>query len=98
LAGVVRSQLLDLSTGSCSLVRKDGDEARLAYVTDRLGQPAIRYHFLDVQAYHSDSAVASNQIIANFLPFKGDRWTWLPRWMALLYVFGNPEIQFHAKK
>jgi hypothetical protein len=49
------------------LCEKDCDEARPAYVTDRLGQPAVPDHPLDVQAFHSESAVASNPIMANFM-------------------------------
>lgn len=55
------------ATGTFSLVREYVDEATPAYIGNRSGQPAVPDHPLDVQAFHSDFAVARNQFIGNFV-------------------------------
>jgi len=67
LAGVIRGHLLNLSTGTFGLVRKDSDEARPSYVGYRSGESIVLDHPLDVQAFDSNLAIARNQIVGNFL-------------------------------
>jgi len=45
-----------------------GDEARPCYLANRQGKSAVPDHSLDVQAFHSNPAVARNQVIGNFVP------------------------------
>jgi len=68
LASVVREHSLYFTTGSFNLVREYYDEARPGHVANRLGKPVVPDHPSDVQAFHSDLAVAGNQIIRNFVP------------------------------
>jgi len=68
LARVVRGHLSNLTTGPFSLVGQRRDEGRPAYVANRLGKPGVPEHPLDVQAFHSDLAVARNQFVRNFVP------------------------------
>jgi hypothetical protein len=67
LTGSVRGYLDYLTTSSFSLVRQYCDEARPGYVGNRSGKPAVPDHPSDIQAFHSELAVARNQIIRNFM-------------------------------
>jgi len=67
LARVVRGHLFNLATGPFSLVGQYCDEGRPSYIAYRSGKPGVPDHPLDVQAFHSDLAVARNQIIRDFV-------------------------------
>ena len=65
LARVVRGHLFYFTTGSLSLVCEYGDEARPCYVRNRSSKSVVPDHPLDVQAFHSNLAVARDQVIGN---------------------------------
>ena len=51
--------------GPCSLGLEGADKAGPAGISDRLGQSAVPEHLLDIQALHSNQAVAIQQRIRN---------------------------------
>ena len=53
-------------TGTCSLVRQDLDKAGPASVRDCSAHPVAPQHPLDVQAFHRDQPVATDQIQGGF--------------------------------
>jgi hypothetical protein len=67
LTRVVRRHLFYLATSLHNFVGQYVDEARPAYIGNRSAKPVILDHALHVQAFHSDFAVARNQIIGNFV-------------------------------
>ena len=68
LARVVRGHLDYFTTSSFSFVSEHFDEAQTRPTSAiALASLSIPDHALDVQAFHSDFAVAGNQIIGNFV-------------------------------
>ena len=67
LARVVRGHLFYFTTSLCNFVCEYGDEARPCDVANRSGKSAVPLHPLDVQAFHSNLAVARDQVIGNFV-------------------------------
>jgi hypothetical protein len=68
LARVVRGHLFYFTTSLCNFVCEYGDEARPCYVGNRSSKSVVPDHPLDVQAFHSNLAVARDQVIGNFVP------------------------------
>src|SRR5271165_5576128 len=68
LARVVRGHLFYFTTSLCNFVCEYGDEARPCDVGNSSGKSVVPDHPLDVQAFHSNPAVARNQVIGNFVP------------------------------
>jgi hypothetical protein len=67
LARVVREHLFYFTTSLCNFVCEYGDEARPCDVGNRSGKSVVPDHPLDVQAFHSNLAVARDQVIGNFV-------------------------------
>src|SRR5271165_3811013 len=65
LARVVRGHLFYFTTSLCNFVCEYGDEARPCYVGNRSGKSVVPDHPLDVQAFHSNLAVARDQVVRN---------------------------------
>lgn len=55
------------STGFFGFVLQDANETGPTGVTDRAGQPAVLDHPSDVQAFHSDQAVATDQTTSDLM-------------------------------
>ncbi len=68
LARVVREHLFYFTSSLCNFVCEYGDEARPCDVGNRSGKSVVPDHPLDVQAFHSNLAVARDQVIGNFVP------------------------------
>src|SRR5271165_5904554 len=68
LARVVRGHLSYFTTSLCNFVCEYGDEARPCYVGNRSSKSVVPDHPLDVQAFHSNPAVARDQVVGNFVP------------------------------
>ena len=67
LARVVREHLFYFTTSLCNFVCEYGDEARPRYVGNRSGKSVVPLHPLDVQAFHSNPAIARDQVIGNLV-------------------------------
>src|SRR5208283_5600850 len=68
LARVVRRHLFYFTTSLCNFVCEHFDEARPCYVGNRSSKSVVPLHPLDVQAFHSNPAVARDQVVGNFVP------------------------------
>lgn len=68
LARISRVNSFYFGTGSLSLVFEYIDEARPCDIGNRPSMPAALDHSLDVQAFHSDFAIAGNYQIRNLVP------------------------------
>src|SRR5277367_5448923 len=67
LARVVREHLFYFTTSLRNFVFEYCDEARPCDVGNRSGKSVVPDHPLDIQAFHSNLAVARNQVIGNFV-------------------------------
>jgi hypothetical protein len=67
LAGTIREHFDYFSPSLRNFVGEYFDEARPCYIGNRSGKPGVLDHALHVQVFHSDPAVAGNQIIGNFV-------------------------------
>src|SRR5271165_2629338 len=70
-SGRTRSRFGSCGSGTLALLhhrREHFDEARPCYVGNRSGKSVVPDHPLDVQAFHSNLAVARDQVIGNFVP------------------------------
>ncbi len=57
----------DFNTGASSLVFKDADELVPTSIGNRSGKPVVPHHPLDVEALHSDLAIATDQNVCGLV-------------------------------